>query len=595
MEIRTSLPSKEQVLSWISNARGKHIAVDTETTGLQIRDDRDYIQGVSVAYKDHGVATSVYLPFRHKFGENYDIEVRQALKELIEAAPSLVFHNAKFDIVALNQLGIKVPSRRWIDTMMMAHLVNENWPRSKRLDDCAKAYLPAGRTKEMPEEMAAIVKNPNLGWAYVSSELMYDYARIDSEVTLDLFAVLWVKFKEEGLDTYWPHKARLIEVVIEMERRGVKINMPFVEQMIDAADQAIQDYQEVLGGNPGSPLFLQQKLIGQLGLPVVKASAKTGRPSFDKEAMGVYDQILADRNDELAKQIMAYRGWTHARGLFYLPYKNLVSPDGRIRPSYKHHKDSDDGGTVTGRLSCADPNLQQIPRVTDKEWNGRVKKCFVGSEGFTLWEADYSQLELRLGTAYANEPYLKTVFREGRDIFTELSQVLGWDRQHTKGFVYSTQYGAGKTRISHVFSVSENQAQQLINQYYERFPRFKAVSESAKNRCLANRKIKLWSGRFRHFQNPTEENHKAFNSLIQGGAADVVERVMVRLFDEIDQKSNGEVRMLLQVHDSVIFEIKDGREDYWGPKIMEVMSDVNNICTNFDVVFAVDFHKFGGD
>ena len=594
MEIRETLPSTSEAVSFLEQASKQGIiAVDTETTGLLIRDGRDYIQGLSIAYRGAFGYTSFYFAFRHKHGGNYDINVLDACRRVIESCPTLVFHNAKFDIVSLRQLDINVPTGRWIDTMIMAHLINENWPYSKSLDSCAQAYLKSGHTKEMPEQMAAIVKA--FGWAMVPSWLMFDYARIDTEVTLELFFELWDKFAEEGLDKYWPYKARLIEVVIEMESRGVKVDMPFVNSMIDAAEQAIQDYSDQFGGNPGSPVFLQKKLIEEMGLPVVKRSRKTGKPSFDKEAMGVYEQILTDRNDPLAEDILAYRGWVHAKGLFYEPYKSLVSPDGRIRPNYKHHKDAEEGGTVTGRLSCADPNLQQIPRVSTKSWNGRVKKCFVGSDGYTLWEADYSQLELRLGTAYANETYLKEVFRDGRDIFTELSQTLGWDRQHTKTFVYSTQYGAGKTRISHVFDVNENQAQILINQYYSQFPRFRAVSEAAKNKCLVERKVRLWSGRYRHFSNPKEENHKAFNSLIQGGAADVVERVMVALFDEVDQKSNDEVRMLLQVHDSVIFEIKNGREEYWKPRILAVMENINEICTNFDVKFAVDFHKFGGD
>lgn len=601
MDLRTDLPSSSEALDFLTAARGSMLAVDTETTGLLIRDGRDYIQGIGICYREWSdsfgthLYHSFYFPFRHRRGKNYDRVVLEEVKNLIESAPTLVFHNAKFDIVALKQLDINVPSGHWIDTMIMAHLINENWPYSKSLDSLAQAYLRSSHTKQMPEEVAAITNSKVLGWSEVPSHWMFDYGRIDAEVTFELFVELWPKFKNEGLDTFWPHKARLIEVVIEMEYRGVSINMPFVESMIDAAEQAIQDYDELLGGSASSPKFLQQKLIEEMGLPVVKRSHKTGNPSFDKEAMSVYEQILSDRGDDLANHILAYRGWVHAKGLFYEPYKRLVSPDGRIRPSYKHHKDSEEGGTVTGRLSCADPNLQQIPRVSNKSWNGRVKKSFQGSEGFTLWEADYAQLELRLGTAYANEPYLKEVFKNGRDIFTELAQVLGWDRYHTKVFVYSTQYGAGKTRISHIFSVSENQAQALINQYYNQFPRFRQISESAKAKCLAERRIRLWSGRYRHFANPREENHKAFNSLIQGGAADIVERVMIKVFDEIDQKSDGEVRMLLQVHDSIIFEIKNGREEYWKPKILAVMEDINNICTNFDVRFAVDFHKFGGD
>lgn len=590
----TALPSLSEAKAFIKGAQGQHLAVDTETTGLLMRDGRDHMQGLSICYKEGSRYYGFYFPFRHQFGENYPKELLFELRDLIESAPTLTFHNAKFDIVVLSTVGIKVKTGQWICTMMMAHLINENFPRSKSLDNCAKAYLPEGVSKTMPEEMRSIVDAKGLGWSYVSSELMFEYARQDPIVTYVLREKLWPLFQKENLDDYWPHKARLIEVVIEMERRGIEVNQEFCAKMVDSAEQAIQDYMEMLGGkNPGSPKDMKELLLDELGLPVVKRSAKTGNPSFDKEAMGVYEQILATNPKPLAEYIMGYRGWVKAKSSFYEAYLRLVSPDGRLRPNYKHHKDEDEGGTVTGRLSCSDPNLQQIPRTTDKAWNGRVKNSFKGMTGYSLWEADYAQLELRLGTAYANEPTLKQLFREGRDVFTEMAARMGWLRYRLKTFVYSVQYGAGKTRVSHVFECSESQAMQYINDYYDAYPNFRKVSAAAAAKVLSTRRIRLWSGRYRHFAFPKEESHKAFNSLIQGGAADIVERIMIALYEEVDQKSNGEVRMLLQVHDSVIFEIKNGTEEKWGPIITNLMSDVNRICTNFDVVFDVDFHKFG--
>lgn len=486
--------------------------------------------------------------------------------------------------------------------MIAAHLINENYPYAKSLEACCKAYLGPQWHKEVTPELQALMDlelpDGTKGWALITAAQIWDYGAHDAEITFRLRDKILPLFLAEDLQNYWPHKARLIEVVIEMEKRGVGIDQDLCRSMVDTATQAIEDYEEMLGDyKPTSPKQMKALLIDKLGLPIVKWT-KGGKnsppvPCFDKEAMAVYEEILERQSNPFAEYILAHRGWTKARSAYYQAYLDHLSPDGRLRPSYRHHKDSEEGGTVTGRLSCANPNLQQIPRQTTKAWNGNVKAAFRASVGFSLFEADYSQLELRLGTAYAGVDSLKRVFIEGRDIFTEMAGLLGWERHNTKTFVYSTQYGAGATRISNVFGVSREAAQALIEQYYQLYPGFRRVSQNAAAKALSNRKIRLWSGRYRHFAKPSEENHKAFNSLIQGGAADIVERIMIALFDEVDQKSNGEVRMLLQVHDSVIFEIKQGREDYWRPRILEVMENVNNICTNFDVRFAVDIHEFG--
>lgn len=578
-------------VAFLDLAANRNLSVDTETNGEDVRDGRGYAMGISIAYRDKNQYYSMYFPFRHRGPGNLPDSILARVKVLIETAPGLVFHNAKFDIVSLRTLGIYVRSGSWYCTMIMAHLINENWPFSKSLNSCCAAYVGEEFQKD-DSEIKEIVKA--FGWAFVPAATMKKYAAYDAELTYRLFLELLPRFIKENLKGYWVHKARLIEVVIEMESRGVGVDVDYCNAKLAEADREMLRHTGVIGAKPTNA-ELHKLFIERLNLPVVKASKKTGKPSFDREAMAIYEQILERNDNPVAQHILGYRGWQKARAAFYGAYLDHLSPDGRLRPSYRHHKDSDEGGTLTGRLSCANPNLQQIPRVSNKEWNGGVKKAFIAAPGYTLYEADYSQLELRLGTAYANERELKQVFEEGRDIFTELGARLGWIRQNVKTFVYSTQYGAGKKRISDVFGVSQDRAAELIEQYYQMFPGFRRVSKVAESECVTRRKAELWSGRFRHFRSPHDDKHKAFNSVIQGGAADIVERVMVALFDRVDQPSKGEVRMLLQVHDSVIFEIKDGLEGKWVPRILEVMEDVNNICADFGVRFAVDCHKFGGE
>lgn len=217
----------------------------------------------------------------------------------------------------------------------------------------------------------------------------------------------------------------------------------------------------------------------------------------------------------------------------------------------------------------------------------RRGKTFIAAEDFELWEFDYKQLELRLATGYAQNPILLKVFEEGRDIFSEMAVDLSLSRQDTKTFVYSVQYGAGNTRISNVFKISMNEAAKLRQRYADAYPEFTHLSLQAAKICMTKGKIKLWSGRYRHFKDRKEDAHKAFNSVIQGGAADIVERVMVRLSKEIDCK---DCRMLLQVHDSVVFEIRSNEVDKYKEKILAIMEDIK---PDFGVKFAVDAHKWG--
>lgn len=580
---------------------GGPIAIDTETNGEDIRDGRGFAQGVSVAWKRGEEDYSrIYLPFRHKQGFNYDKEVLEALEMTIENAEILVFHNAKFDLESLRTLGINHDKNNWYCTMVLASLINENRPYAKSLESCAKHYLGPEFGKAMDPILESFTKS--FGWGEVPSEMMNDYAEMDAELPLRLLEVMWPLMEQEVPEEVWDYKRRFINTVRAMERRGVRIDREYVEKQAKTARIHMDDYRDMLDDyNPQSSKAMNELLCEQLGLPKImrekrKKDKETGKwvnyhaQTFDREAMEEYEIMLDRLNSPKAEYILAYRGWSKAASAFYEAYLTHVSPDGRVRPTYHHHKDTE-GGTVTGRLSCSNPNLQQIPKESKKPWNGGVKRSFIGQDGYSLWEFDYEQLELRLGTAYAGEESLMQVFNEDRDIFDEMAEELGFPRQQTKTFVYMTQYGAGTPKISRVMGVPETDAILLKDTYYSTYPGFRRINELVKKGVYARKKVKLWSGRYRHFVNAKDDAHKAFNSLIQGGSADIVERCMVHIFEQIDQQSNDEVRMLLTVHDSVWFEIKNGTEDKWLPEIERVMSDVGSLGDFGGVKFAVDAKK----
>lgn len=563
------------------------IGVDTETNGEDIRDGRGYTQGVSIAWNDGRDA--IYLPFRHIDSENnYALGRWRPVLQAIIRNHRAVYHNAKFDLVALASLGITAAGTDFACTLLLAHILDENKPFSGySLDSCARYYLHGDSKKKEPELVSFIKR---FGWGAVPTFMMAEYAAYDAVLCLKLYNALRSKLSAEKLMKYWQQKQKFIVLINEMESNGILIDTEKCEFMISLGKVIMDDIVESLEGKvPTKPADIRYLLIERLGLPYINKKRKAGpsTPTFDQGAMAQYEEVLSRSDNPTGKLILAYRGWQKSVSANYEAYLRFLSPDGRLRCNYKLH------GTHTGRMSCEMPNLQQIPKNGSKPWNGGMKECFIPQPGYSLIEADYSQLELRLGTAYGKDQSLIDAFAEGRDVFTEMSGELGMSRQETKTFVYSTQYGGGNKRISDVFNVSIARAQEIRNSYFEAYPGFKTATNNAARIAAAKGKVPIWSGRFRHFLNGEKESYKAFNSVIQGGAADIVEGTMLRLSDE--GFNSSDCRMLLQVHDSVVFEVKDQVLEQYKAGIKECMERVNgyNNGPDFGVKFNVDVKEWG--
>jgi DNA polymerase-1 len=337
-----------------------------------------------------------------------------------------------------------------------------------------------------------------------------------------------------------------------------------------------------LGFNPGSPDQLGNFLLNDLKLPPVGKKGKSGKYSFNKENMKIYDELLERNNDHRAKLIMTYRGWAKTTGSNYRPYLEKISHDGRFRTNFKQH------GTKTGRLSAS--ILHQIPKSSDKDWNGKLKQAFKAREGYTLWEFDFSQLEFRLKAAYAQEKSLIDIFNDPtRDIFNEMAAELGMQRDPTKTLNYLLSYGGGAGKISHVFGVSEIAGKAIRSNYYRKYPGLAKFTALAEMRARQNGYIKYWTGRRRHFQFDSE-CRLADNAAIQGGAFEIVKRRTLAV------KKAGLLTdscfLNLQVHDSLVTEIENGKEDEYIPEIKNVMENVKEDA-DFGVKFKVDVHEWG--
>jgi len=602
----------DDVLNWLNENPTAPVAIDTETDGLDTHDGRSKVIGISIAFRADEELVSFYWGIRHKAGKEQNIDALTAKKirwVLTRKHRPLILANYQFDIIGMLNMGLDLRKNPFFDVLTMQNLINENWTIGRRgLDELAVYTLEDGKRKIAVwpwEDQFKLAVEKKTGWPNTTPEMMFEYACVDAELTYLIWEVQcstpgWQQLPAD----VWATKMKVIRVLTEMRRRGIQVDLELAEQLRDEGEEVKARVIEELGANPGSNKDMQRLMIDELGLPVLKRSEKTNAPNFDKSVMPEYEAMLERMDDNpTAHLIREYRGWNTAVGLLLNPYLKLTSPDGRLRTEYTTHV------TVTGRLSSRNPNLQQISKGADpKPWNDRIKKCFVPKPGHVLLSADYSQLELRLGTAYCQEPVLKQVFAEGRDIFDEMTLQIkeqlaktnpklaeGWTRQKTKTMVYSIQYGGGVKRLMSAFGISKKEATILRSNYYRAFPRFRLLEENIAGSVEKTLKARVWTGRYRHFKYKSQ-SYKGMNSVIQGGAADIVDRVMVHVMDNLD---NEDCRLLLQVHDALVFEVREDQAAEYAVKIKAMMEDVNGICSPdgeelFPVKFAVEVEYWDG-
>lgn len=548
------------------------VAVDTEGT---LNHPHSQTWGISTSAQ----GISEYFAFNHKFenmGKNLPREWLPKLKHVLENHKgALIFHNAKHDLRALRSAGINYTGP-FYDTMIMAHMVQENWV-SKKLDYLSRKF--GGEPKRNEEVMQAIIDG--FGWEFIPVDIIRPYGANDAYITEMLFWQLRDLFFEQYEQELWDWESEFTRVLMSMEDQGVLIDQDLSQQEYEKGLKIMEMIKKRLGLNPGSNNDLQKLLLEELGLPVVKKTKK-GKPSFDKEAMVIYEDLLARRKDPRASLILEYRGWQKTTGSNYRPYLTLLGPDGRLRPNFKQH------GTKTGRLSCETPNLQQIPKISEKPWNGKLKKAFITESGRIPWELDYSQLEFRLGAAYGKVRPLLDIFNDpSRDVFTEMAAQLGMTRDDVKTLNYTIQYGGGDGRVKDVFGYETLGAARAIREnYFRQYPGLRAFTKLAEQRARQNGYVRYWTGRRRHFVNLEKEAHKAGNSVLQGGGFEIVKRAMVK--GHKAGLNNDECRLDLQVHDSIRLDIEEGKEHIYLTEWKKVMEEVKGI----DVQFRIEAHRW---
>ena len=527
------------------------VAIDTETNITEQYHNR-YCMGVAVTVDGE----SFYLPVAHdSWMEKDNPNVSLPSDLLRDRGVPYVFHNAKFDLHVLEKAGIEVPTNlNFYDTMLMSHLINEE-EFDFSLQSMARKYLGESKEKDL-----ARVLTRDMKWEDTPAFVMEKYAKKDSQITYELFLALRPLF--EKYEDYWQTRDKPFLLTLwDMERKGVLVNLEEAHRLKKMCEDRLVQIQIDLGFNPNKKKELHDKLFGPppvgYGLKPKTYTAKKNEPQVNTAFLESTNHPVCGlllEHSELKKQLTSY----------YNAYIRLCEGYGRIHPGFKQH------GTVTGRLSCAVPNMQQIPRESP------IKKLFRPEPGFQLWEIDYKNIEMRLAAVYSKEPALLNTFAAEGDVHQLTADLLGISRQHAKTVNFLIIYGGGARALSTQIKLPEADCKKILNRFREAYPNlFRTMTACTASAEACDGVIKLWTGRERHFRSHWDY-HKAFNSLVQGGSFEIVKTSMLLL-----QREGFDMRN--QVHDSVWLMVKSKAEVERAEKIMTEWT-----TKGFGLTFSVD-------
>jgi DNA polymerase I len=598
----------EELDAWIARAHDLgQVAIEAETTSPDPM--QAALCGFAVALSAN---EACYVPLAHRQGGDGgngglfagpiapgQIEegtAIAALKPMLEDPGVLkIGQNLKFDLQIFALRGIEVAPHE--DTMLMSYVLDAG--RSDHgLDTLAQRYFDHAAV-----DLGAITGSgkARITFDCVSVDKAAEYAAEKADVTLRLTQVLKPRLTSEHVNSVYETLERpLVPVLARMERRGISIDRQVLSRLsgefAQRAGALEAEIQEIAGEplNPGSPKQLGDILFGKLGLPG-GSKTKTGQWSTGAR---VLDE-LAEQGHPLPQKILDWRQVTKLKSTYTDALPGYVNPQThRVHTSYAL------AATPTGRLSSSEPNLQNIPIRTEE--GRKIRRAFIASAGHKLVSADYSQIELRLLAEIGDVTPLKTAFREGLDIHAmTASEMFGVPvagmpaevRRRAKAINFGIIYGISAFGLANQLGIAREEAGAYIRKYFERFPGIRAYMDETKAYAKKNGYVLTLFGRKCHYPEIASSNpsirafneRAAINARLQGTAADIIRRAMVRMDDALArQKLNAQ--MLLQVHDELVFEVPDDQVDRTLPVVTAVMEEAPMPALSLSVPLAVEAH-----
>ncbi|WP_119943582.1 DNA polymerase I [Neorhizobium sp. NCHU2750] len=597
---------------WIAAARETGlVAFDTETTSLDPMQAE--LVGFSLAIADNSRNPSgldiraAYVPLTHKTGvgdllgggmaEN-QIPVRDALdrlKPLLEDPSVLkVAQNLKYDYLVMKRHGITV--KGYDDTMLMSYVLEAGKSGGHGMDALSERWL---NHKPIAFKDVAGSGKSGVTFDFVDIDRATAYAAEDADVTLRLWMVLKPQLAAIGLTRIYERLERpMVDVLARMEERGISIDRQILSRLSGELAQkaaAFEDEIYELAGEKftiGSPKQLGDILFGKMGLPG-GSKTKTGQWSTSAQVL----EDLAAEGAELPRKIVDWRQLTKLKSTYTDALPGYVHPETkRVHTSYSL------ASTTTGRLSSSEPNLQNIP-VRNAEGR-KIRTAFIATPGNKLLSADYSQIELRVLAHVADIPQLRQAFEDGIDIHAMTASEMfgvpvegmpGEIRRRAKAINFGIIYGISAFGLANQLSIERSEASDYIKKYFERFPGIRDYMETTKAFAREHGYVETIFGRRAHYPEIKSSNpsmrafneRAAINAPIQGSAADIIRRAMVKMEPALAEAGLS-ARMLLQVHDELIFEVEDAEVERAMPVIVSTMEQAAMPAISMKVPLKVD-------
>ena len=561
--------------------------VDTETTGLSIYGnaarEQDRVIGIAI---DIG-SEAYYFPFRHANGHNLPMDCMEFFKSYL-SNPNRTYGgwNYGFDLQMMAIDGIPM-APNFEDAELAVHLLNENEPNFKLKDISDRYNIGDGSLQESILEdkvyetcqamglecsKSAHAANNTKSMMFVLEPADVEpYACDDVRLTREWLNICKDALREHGLYDIWKQVNYYAYIITQMEQRGMMVDTDLIKQYQQEASThsaaALSRLHEAAGFelNPNS----SKKVCDFLG---VKSSAAERLVEFvDAGGIGA----------ERAKLVQEARGWLSVDSRYYTPYLNAMDSSNTLHCSLNLI------GTISGRLSCSNPNLQAVAKHTDIF---KVKDVFIARPGFTMIQADYKQAEMRLVTHYTKDPIMKELIEQDADLHSATAERLNIPRNAAKRINFSVIYGIGYRKLAENLRIDEPIAKDYLEKYHSLYPGFRRLLKQCEDYAKSHGEIRMWTGRTRHFNVVEADPHKAMSNLIQGGVAEIVRVAISRLYPAMTDLGGY---MLLQVHDSVMFEVPDETLNIALPTIKTIMEDFDfNPRVGVDIEYGKSWGTF---
>ncbi|MCL2915080.1 DNA polymerase I [Shewanella corallii] len=572
--------TQAQLDTWCDKlAKAELIAVDTETTSLDYMEAK--LVGISFAVE---AGKAAYLPLAHDYVDAPEqLEMAAALAQLkpLLEDPALkkVGQNLKYDMAIFANVGIELKGIAF-DTMLESYVFNSVASRHD-MDGMALKYL--GHKTVSFEEIAGKGAK-QLTFNQIPLEQAAHYAAEDADITLRLHQHLWPRLeREQGLPSVFNElEMPLVDVLSRVERTGVLIDTMLLAQQSDELARKIDELEakahEIAGEpfNLSSTKQLQELFFTKLGYPIIKKTPK-GAPSTAEE---VLVELALDY--PLPKIILEHRSLTKLKSTYTDKLPLMVNArTGRVHTSYHQ------ANAATGRLSSSDPNLQNIPIRTEE--GRRIRQAFIAPQGKKVLAADYSQIELRIMAHLSQDAGLLKAFAEGKDIHrataaevfdVAFETVTPEQRRRAKAVNFGLIYGMSAFGLARQLDIPRAEAQSYIDTYFKRYPGvLKYMEDTRANAAdqgyvstLFGRRLYLPEIKARNAMRRQAAERAAINAPMQGTAADIIKKAMISIQEWLDKDTSGEIRMIMQVHDELVFEVDADRADELKNKVCDLMA-----------------------